>query len=570
MNETGRRYDRGPELMRGGRRSRAPWLLAGLAIGFVATVVLVVRGVYDGKVLPRTDVAGMALGGSSESEVSRRLAAAVRADQPAVLAAAGRRWAVRPSRAGYTIDVDATAARALAAGREGPLAGAWSTLRGLIRTRSISPVATINPLRFRRATTSLVRRIDRAAFPGELIIDPDTLAVRLAPARTGRTVDRTVIRTALLGAFRRPTPTATPISVRRIPAIPAQRLREIRTLAEAFLSQPLKVRGAGPALTVPPAQLARIVAIEPLDRGRNARLGTNRPALTRLSTRLARRRNRQPRDARIQAPARLVSLESKGNVSWRPRRAAVRDAAGRTGRRVDRRALAKRVAAAVRAGRHRVSVPVRRIAPKITTRAARRVRSLIGTFTTRYEAAQPRVTNIRRIARAVDGTTVAPGDRFSLNAAAGPRTPAKGYVEAPFIADNEIVPSVGGGVSQFSTTLYNAVYFAGLRIDTHQPHSLYIDRYPAGREATLNFPDIDLVWTNNTDAPVLVRASSDATSVTVSLYGANGNRRVRAEAASRQVAPGGDFAITVTRVVRYADGRTQRQPFTTTYAEPQP
>ncbi len=74
---------------------------------------------------------------------------------------------------------------------------------------------------------------------------------------------------------------------------------------------------------------------------------------------------------------------------------------------------------------------------------------------------------------------IAPGKSFSLNGIAGERTKAKGYVEAPFIAGNKIEPSVGGGVSQFSTTAYNAAYFAGLPITASQPHSLYIDRYPA-------------------------------------------------------------------------------------------
>ncbi len=130
------------------------------------------------------------------------------------------------------------------------------------------------------------------------------------------------------------------------------------------------------------------------------------------------------------------------------------------------------------------------------------------------------------------------------------------------------MPSVGGGVSQFSTTMYNAAYFAGLRIDTHQPHSLFIDRYPAGRESTLNYPTIDLKWTNDTAVPVLVRSTAGPTSVTVSLYGDNGGRRVRAESGPREPVPGGDFSIVVTRVVRYPDGRTVRQPFTTRYGVP--
>ena len=86
--------------------------------------------------------------------------------------------------------------------------------------------------------------------------------------------------------------------------------------------------------------------------------------------------------------------------------------------------------------------------------------------------------------------------------------------------------------------MYNAAYFAGLQVDTHQPHSLYIDRYPPGREATLNFPDIDLKWTNDTDVPVLVRTFTRRRCVTVSLYGDNGGRRVSAKPGARSRRPG--------------------------------
>jgi vancomycin resistance protein YoaR len=240
----------------------------------------------------------------------------------------------------------------------------------------------------------------------------------------------------------------------------------------------------------------------------------------------------------------------------------------RAGRTVKREQLAAAIERAIGADRHALTLPMQHDEPAVSADAARGMDSLIGTFTTYYVPGQPRVTNIRQIARDVDGTIVAPGARFSLNAAAGQRTKDGGYVEAPFIADGRIEPSIGGGVSQFSTTLYNAAYFAGLQIDGHRPHSFFIDRYPAGREATLNFPDIDMTWTNDTDAPVLIRTFTDAGSVTVSLYGDNGGRRVAARSAAREPYPDGDFAITVTRMVRYRGGRLARQPFTTRYDKP--
>jgi vancomycin resistance protein YoaR len=242
--------------------------------------------------------------------------------------------------------------------------------------------------------------------------------------------------------------------------------------------------------------------------------------------------------------------------------------AGRTGVTIDRGAALTAVAAAIRSGSHVVRLPVTRAVPKVTAAQARRIHTLIGTFTTRYEPGQPRVTNIRTMARTVDGTVIAPGAQFSLNGVVGERTKARGYVEAPFIGEgNKIVPSVGGGVSQFSTTTYNAAYFAGLRIDTHQPHSLYISRYPPGREATLDYPGIDLKWTNDTDLPILVRTFTDATSVTVSLYGENGGRRVTARPGPREPLPGGDFQIRVVRTVRYGDGHRTQDAFTTKYAK---
>lgn len=179
------------------------------------------------------------------------------------------------------------------------------------------------------------------------------------------------------------------------------------------------------------------------------------------------------------------------------------------------------------------------------------------------------MTNIQQMAAVIDGTVIGPGEQFSLNGIAGERTKERGYKSAPSIAgENELVDTVGGGVSQFSTTVYNAAYFAGVQIDTHTPHSFYISRYPPGREATLDFGSIELLWTNDTGSPIVVRSSASDTSVTVSLYGGNGGRRVRAVSGPRTTVPGRDFDITVTRVIRYSDGEVEREDFTTSYAKP--
>jgi vancomycin resistance protein YoaR len=81
------------------------------------------------------------------------------------------------------------------------------------------------------------------------------------------------------------------------------------------------------------------------------------------------------------------------------------------------------------------------------------------------------------------------------------------------------IDSVGGGVSQFTTTLYNAVFFAGLKDVEHHTHSYYISRYPAGREATISYPEPNFIFQNDTSTGILIQTSYTNTSITVTFWG---------------------------------------------------
>jgi vancomycin resistance protein YoaR len=115
-----------------------------------------------------------------------------------------------------------------------------------------------------------------------------------------------------------------------------------------------------------------------------------------------------------------------------------------------------------------------------------------------------------------------------MNRALGPRTTARGFVAAPMISGGRLVPSVGGGISQVATALYNAAFFGGLTLVEHTPHSFYISRYPMGREATISWGGPELVFANDWSSPVVIRLRATATAVTVRLYSASEGRRVTA------------------------------------------
>ena len=136
---------------------------------------------------------------------------------------------------------------------------------------------------------------------------------------------------------------------------------------------------------------------------------------------------------------------------------------------------------------------------------------------TSHSCCQPRVSNIQRMADLVRGTYLFPGESLSLNEEVK-RTRANGFVADGAIRYGRLTQEVGGGVSQFATTFFNAAFFAGLEIEEYRAHSLYFKRYPFGREATISNPNPDLVVANTTDYPVLIWTSYDSRNITVTMY----------------------------------------------------
>ncbi|WP_101650903.1 VanW family protein [Brevibacterium ihuae] len=179
---------------------------------------------------------------------------------------------------------------------------------------------------------------------------------------------------------------------------------------------------------------------------------------------------------------------------------------GESGISVDETELAEAVLPALTADDRTASVALKEAEPEFTTEEAEKaeVDEVISAFSTRYSSEPNRDTNLRVASEKVSGTVVQPGEQFSLNEALGPRTAGNGYRPAGVISGGQMKEDYGGGVSQVSTTLFNAAYFAGFQLDEHQAHSRYISRYPEGRETTLDYSSIDLRFTNDSDTPVVL------------------------------------------------------------------
>lgn len=177
-----------------------------------------------------------------------------------------------------------------------------------------------------------------------------------------------------------------------------------------------------------------------------------------------------------------------------------------------------------------VEVVLSEVEPEITAEEAKGfgIKELISSFTTEYNPNQlARVSNIKLLARLLDGQLIAPGEVFSFNERIGPRTLERGFKLAPTIVNGKLVDTAGGGACQVGTTLFNAAFFAGLKIVERHNHSFFISHYPAGRDATVSYGGYDLKFKNDYESWILIKAYATQSRITISFYGTSEGRKVR-------------------------------------------
>lgn len=196
---------------------------------------------------------------------------------------------------------------------------------------------------------------------------------------------------------------------------------------------------------------------------------------------------------------------------------------------------------------------------------------VISSFTTYMTPGQNRTHNIRLAARFLDGSVIASGETFSLNAALGERTLARGFLPDGMISDGEIIDVPGGGVSQMATTFLNAAWFSGIRLDRFRPHTIWFERYPMCREATIVWDLIDVVVTNDTPHPITVRSSSTPGSVTVRFVSRPWHDVSSWIGEPTDVTgPGGAFTVRCGRTVTPFEGEPDSETYRWRYSEGAP
>jgi vancomycin resistance protein YoaR len=169
-----------------------------------------------------------------------------------------------------------------------------------------------------------------------------------------------------------------------------------------------------------------------------------------------------------------------------------------------------------------IELPVKVIDPSIKRADLEVIQDKLGEFQTKFNAGDvDRSTNIRVATNSTNNVLVRPGEVFSVNETIGPRLAKFGYKDAKVIINNELVPGIGGGVCQVSSTLYNAVLLSNLKIIERKNHSLTLSYIGLGRDATISGDYIDFKFMNNTNYPIFIYGEVVGSYVRFTIFGKN-------------------------------------------------
>jgi vancomycin resistance protein YoaR len=541
-----------------------------VALLAASTAAWGIDAAVGGDVVRNVEVAGRDVGGDTRAALEAELTAYATelAARPVSLVTPNGTYESTAAALGLAVDIDATAADVLDAGRGFVLSRPFSWMGSFASGHEVTPTFTVDPAA--TTTTVLALEGESRTLPTEpTFAIGDDGTVQLVVGIDGSGLDPNEVADALPGAALDTLEgAAMSIEIAPEPIPPAMADEQVQAVvddANARTSAPLQVVLDGSTTEVDPAVVRSWLRPVPGAEGTPPGLGVDQEAaLASLRELLT--------DVGAGSVDASFSLALDGSIALSPSQDGTGCCADDT---------AQRILTTIQAGSATVELALGTAPPELTTEEAQgygivqqvggtnawptsRVGEVAPGFTTFHAAGEARVTNIHRIADIVRGMVIAPGGSFSVNDRVGRRTTENGFVSAGAIRNGEHVSEVGGGVSQFATTLFNAAYFAGLDIPTSQAHSEYFSRYPRGREATMGYPNPDLVIENNTPYGILIWTSYTASSLTITLYStpfASGEQTDLREGRS-----GNCTVVTTTRTRTFVDGRPpENDTFAATY-----
>ncbi|MDX6227091.1 MAG: hypothetical protein QOI76_481 [Frankiales bacterium] len=460
-----------------------------------------------GKIPRGTTIGGIDVGGKTAAQAKTvlRNALGAKASAGIPVTAAEVSTTIDPAQTGMKVDIDKSV-DGLGTSSTSPS----SILDGLRKGTAHPLDIEVDHAALAKAVAGIAAKVDRAKSEGSIHYNGVT-PVAAMPV-IGRTLDQPQAVFAIETRFRSLTGDTTPIALTVALSQPKTSQQQLETalttLAAPAVAGPLHLTYGSKSVDVPAATVAGVLTLQAGADGAIQITADQAKVAAAFLPLLGTIPTVTPTDAKI-------SLVNDKPTITPSVSATTPDPVG----------LARAVPKAVVDPARHLVVPGKTTDPAFTTQDAQKlgIKEIIGAQDpngghTPHPCCRPRVHNLELITGIVNNALILPGQTFSLNGYVGERTAARGFVLAPEISGGAEKQAVGGGVSQFATTMFNAAYFSGMKIIEHHPHSFWISRYPPGREATVSWGGPDLKWQNNSPYGILVQSWDDGTATHVRFW----------------------------------------------------
>lgn len=472
--------------------------------------------VFANRVHYGVETAGLSLSFLSESRAAREISLYYQKllQKPVSLQVKGEKIDVYAKEISLKVDSQELAKRALKPGR-----GQGFFLNLLTRFRLYFQKEELKPrVRYNRDELEKILRIlnNKVRVPPEdaRLVIKSSEDINLIPGKEGKSINFIIAEKLIVAAFIREDNRVVKLNLEdEEPEVTAEEVKKLLPEIKKLLSKPILFNYQNESWVLTPEDLVPMISFQ------------KTPAF-KLTLKL--------NELKLYLKSLMKEYEVKPiNASFKVYGNSVQVIPSQEGKEVDVEAACENILSFATSDKQRiVELKLKSVEPDITTAEAKAmgIKERISYFTTYFDPSQSaRVNNIRLLAKSLDGALIAPGETFSVNQWIGPRTAEKGYKEAPTIVNGKLVPSLGGGVCQVATTLFNAVFFAGLPVIERHNHSFYISKYPKGRDATLSYGSLDLKFKNDKANYILIKCFVGSGSLTIALYGYSPGIKVRYE-----------------------------------------
>jgi vancomycin resistance protein YoaR len=498
-------------------RPSAIVVVVSVLIALVGAALLARAYTLKDSVLPGVSVAGVDVGGLSRADARTRIDEQLgeRLDQPVKITVGKDSFTVTPSNI-FRVDVAASERAAYDAARESFAARLGALAVPFAAKHDVSPVLRVHGSGKAALADELAGLTKRAVSAR---VSMDGLDAVVVPGRPGTGVDETAVLTALKATALAGLPALT-VDLKTVqPPISTAAAERAATIARTISAAPvrLQLHGEGTIGKLDREDLAALVRFQP--KAGAVRVVLDPGGVERDVGPVVKPFTAKPVDATFHISGdRAYVVKSKRGTTL-----DVRDA---------QRSIYKAGGAP---GTRAAVLGLTALAPELSTKEAKAlgIRERVSTFTTDMGESSPnRIWNVHLLGNYLQGTIVKSGQTFSYNQVVGPRTIERGFREGQMIFGGVLIPSIGGGVCQTATTIFNAAFEAGLPVKERHNHSWYISHYPMGRDATVSWGGPDLSFKNDLKHALLINVSYTDSTFTINFYGTKQGRRVESSTSS--------------------------------------